>query len=273
MNQPKKCTATKGPRWLPPAALSALLPALQSISLAIWLSVLLGLGIAGPALAAQVVGTVSHLSGPLMARRADGSAKILALKSEVEEGDTLVTEKNSYAMLKMIDNSEITLKPDSTFTIDKFSFESGKPENDSAAFNLVRGGLRSVTGLLGKRSKERFGLKTPTATIGIRGTTFIVQVVPPAPPAVSGIAGTPLLPPGLYVQVIDGLINVSNQGGATNFAAGQFGYTPNLQQPPVIVPSNPGIQFTPPPAFNTPIGGSGSATGPSKSGAVDCIVR
>jgi hypothetical protein len=247
---------------------------------AVLLPLLLWSAAMAPALAAQVVGTVSQLSGPLLARRADGSTKVLALRSEVQEGDTLVTEKNTYALLKLIDNSEITLKPDSTFTIDKFSFEGGKPENDSAAFNLVRGGLRSVTGLLGKRSKERFGLKTPTATIGIRGTTFIVQYV--APPSMS--AGGPMAPvapaaqaapplaPGLYVQVTDGQIVVSNQGGTANFAAGQFGYTPNFQQAPVIIPSNPGIQFTPPPAFSAPAGSSSAST-TAKSGEVDCIVR
>ena len=47
------------------------------------------------ALAAPVAGTVIQLSGPLMARKADGTAKILSIKSEVENGDTLVTEKNT----------------------------------------------------------------------------------------------------------------------------------------------------------------------------------
>jgi len=55
--------------------------------------------------------------------------------------------------------------------------------------------------------------------------------------------------PGLYVQVLDGMIHVTNGGGAQNFSAGQFGFTPSLQQPPVILPTNPGMQFTPPPVF------------------------
>jgi hypothetical protein len=72
----------------------------------------------------------------------------------------------------------------------------------------------------------------------------------------------------LYVQVIDGLINVANSGGASNFAAGQFGYVPNASHPPVLVPQNPGIKFTPPPAFSSPgtvvipIGTSGVAGNP-----------
>ena len=133
--------------------------------------------------AAQVAGTVTNLSGPLVAKKPDGTAKILARKSEVEEGDTLVTEKNTYAQIKFIDNSEMTLRPGTAFKIEKFSFDSGKPDTDSASFSLLKGGLRSVTGLLGKRSKERFALKTPTGTIGIRGTTFIVFFVEPDPEA------------------------------------------------------------------------------------------
>jgi hypothetical protein len=133
----------------------------------------------GSAWAAQVVGVVAHLSGPLLDRKLDGSVKVLGLKSEVENGDTLVSEKNTYAQIRFVDNSEITLKPGTTFRIENFSYDAGKPDGDSAAFNLVKGGLRSITGLLGKRNKEKFSLKTPTATIGIRGTTFIAQYVPP----------------------------------------------------------------------------------------------
>jgi hypothetical protein len=263
--------------------------------------------------AAQVAGTVTQLSGPLLARKADGAVKILSLKSEVESGDTLVTEKNTYALVKFIDNSEITLKPGTTFKIDNFAFDADKPGGDSASFNLVKGGLRSVTGLLGKRNKEKFEMKTPSATIGIRGTTFIAEWVEPSPEAVAlaeasraayNMASTaaldpaqaplqplmlaqvniplptgvksplsgPVLPPGLYVQVIDGLINVSNKGGTQNFSAGQFGFTPTPIQPPVIVPKNPGLQFTPPAAFSAPPPVSGTSSAP-KSNAVDCEVR
>lgn len=74
------------------------------------------------------------------------------------------------------------------------------------------------------------------------------------------------------MQVIDGLINLSNKGGSQQFSAGQFGYTPSVTaRPSVIVPANPGIQFTLPAAFSqsTP-GGSG---GGNKAAAVDCVVR
>jgi hypothetical protein len=251
--------------------------------------------------AAQVAGTIVNLSGPLMARKADGTVKILAVKSEVEQGDTLVAERNTYAQVRFVDNSEITLKPNTTFKIEAFSYDEGKPEADSASFNLVKGGLRSVTGLLGKRNKEKFALKTPTATIGIRGTTFIADYVPEDAQALAarqafllastaglgGAAGAvplqlaqlqrptvpPVIAPGLYVHVIDGLINVSNKGGTLNFSAGQFGFTPSLSLPPVVVPTNPGLKFAPPPTFAASALSSGSTSTAAKSNTVDCEVR
>ena len=92
---------------------------------------------------AQVAGTVTQLSGPMMAKKADGKVKILSLKSEVESGDTLVTEKNTYALVKFIDNSEITLKPATTFVVEQFAYQAEQPDGDRASFNLVKGGLRT----------------------------------------------------------------------------------------------------------------------------------
>lgn len=252
--------------------------------------------------AAQVAATVVQLSGPLLAKKASGAARILSLRSEVESGDTLVTEKNTYAMLKFIDNSEITLKPGTTFKVEDFSYDAGKPDGDSASFSLVKGGLRSVTGLLGKRNKEKFSMKTPSATIGIRGTTFIADLVEPSAEALAAqqaynLASTaaldplaapvrPLMlaqlsvpsapnsvrPPGLYVQVLDGLIHVTNPSGSSNFSAGQFGFTPSLRVPPAPLPANPGIQFAPPPVFNQS-GATGGPSAPTKSNVIDCEVR
>lgn len=80
------------------------------------------------------------------------------------------------------------------------------------------------------------------------------------------------LAPGLYVHVIDGIIQLSNRGGVQQFAAGQFGFTGSVVQPPVIVPQNPGIQFNLPPAFQSSTGPQTSNSG-SKPKAVDCEVR
>ncbi|TFW09631.1 iron dicitrate transport regulator FecR [Oxalobacteraceae bacterium OM1] len=279
MSLPRKCIATK--------ALAALV---------LW-------GAAALSWAGQLAGTVVNVSGPLLAKKADGTVKALAVKSSVEQGDTLVTEKDTYARIKFTDNSEVTLKPNTQFKVEAFDFEDDKPAGDKAEFSLVKGGLRAVTGTLGKRNKEKVGFNTPTATIGIRGTTFVAVYVPPSgppgerigdrivpePPAstaqgkapasgsgsdVSGSktpAGVPGLAPGLHLQVTDGAIVVTNNGGAQGFQAGQFGYVPGVNQAPVIVPANPGLQFVPPPSFN--VGAGPSTAGNGQGSAVDCEVR
>lgn len=75
----------------------------------------------------------------------------------------------------------------------------------------------------------------------------------PSPAAPSAVAPTGMAA-GLYVQVMDGLVGLSNTAGGAQFQAGQFGFNPTFTVPPIIVPQNPGLLFVPPPviAFNPP---------------------
>lgn len=291
----------------------------RSFVLYMLLSVAL-IGTSLSAYATSVAGTVAQLSGPLFAKKNDGSLRVLSTKSNVEQGDTLVSEKDTYARIKFIDNSEITLKPNSQLKIDSFSFDEAKPAEDNFALSLIKGGLRSITGLLGKRNNARFALKTPNATIGIRGTTFIAEYVTETETAVASMAqyrhaslaaiGPSLLnsslatvttndaplellmlrdmvplqlalttpvpgakSPGLYVQVLDGMIHLTNGGGSQSFAAGQFGFTPSFTQPPVVLPANPGMQFIPPPSFSSSTAPNSGASNSGSAKSVDCEVR
>lgn len=235
-------------------------------------------------------GKVVNVSGPLFAVASSGAKRVLSVGSEVEQGDTLITEVKTYARVKFTDQGDITLRPETQLKVDSYTYAQGKPAEDNVALSLFKGALRSVTGLIGKRgNQDAYKLQTATATIGIRGTDFVVEYVPgpedssiaendepPAEPPLKlaqnapgfGIGG---LAPGLYVHVIDGLIQLSNRGGVQQFAAGQFGFTGSIVQPPVIVPNNPGIQFNPPPAFTSSTSDSGGSS--KKSAAVDCEVR
>jgi len=219
------------------------------------------LNLPAPALGAPA-GEVTHVSGAVIAQKPDGQSRILGVKSHVDEGDVLATADNSYARVKFTDGGEVVLRPSTQVKIDRFNFEEQKPQGDGMVLSLLKGGMRAVTGLLGRRNPAAVRVATPSATIGIRGTTFTAQMVP--------AGGSGGLAPGLYVQVIDGLINLTNKGGSQNFSAGQFGYTPNFTQPPVVLPNNPGLQFTPPPAFSAPSGGLVGTVG--KTGGLECSI-
>lgn len=82
---------------------------------------------------------------------------------------------------------------------------------------------------------------------------FLAQQASSSPPSASAGALTPITSsataPGLYVQVIDGLVAPSNSAGNPQFQAGQFGFTPSYTVPPIVLPQNPGLIFTPPSFF------------------------
>lgn len=194
---------------------------------------------------AQVAGVVVQVSGPMSARSPSGAVKPLQAKSEVESGDTLVTAAGAYAVVRFIDNSELALKPGTTVTIDQFSFDEARPDADRAAYTLVKGGLRSISGLLGKRNKEKFAMKTPSATIGIRGTTFFLEYLS----GKGDLDASPGLEPGLHVHVSTGGISIVNGAGEFRYDPGQFGFIRDDKTRPVKMFTNPGMRFAPPAAF------------------------
>ena len=186
--------------------------------------------------AAVTAGTVSYLSGPLFAKKADGSVKTLFNNSVVELGDTLITEKRTYARIKFNDNSEVTLRPESQFKIEAFSYDQAKPEKDKAVYELVKGGLRALTGHIGKRGDpDSYKMKTRAAVIGIRGTTYEVKIC-------DGNCGE--LPDGIYFFVPEGNITVSNASGSQMVGVGQYAYVKDMNSVPVLLSGNPGIDFT-----------------------------
>jgi hypothetical protein len=205
-------------------------------------------------------GTVTHVSGPLLAKKADGTTRALSVNSDVEQGDTLVTEKRTYARVKFTDGGEMVLRPNTQFKVSDYHFDQAEPKKDAAVFNLVKGGIRSITGMIGKRGdQDSYKMMTATATAGIRGTTYECRIC-------QGNCGS--LPNGLYLFVVSGIVSVSNSGGTQNVGAGQYVYVQSAASAPKILPGNPGLNFTLPPSATdtTKDGGGAKDTG-------GCIVR
>ena len=214
-------------------------------------------------------GTVTQLSGTLSVLKADGSIRILSQKSEVAGGDTVNTQKDSYAQIKFSDGGSITLKPNSSVKIQQFRFKQEEPEKDSFIFGLVKGGLRAVTGLVGKRGdQDAYSLGTATATIGIRGTSYGADdcYTTPCPKPNS----SDNLEPSVYVSVTDGEIIATNNAGSQSFLAGQFGAISDRNSRPRFLSTDPGLQFTPPATFIQSIM-TGAAVNAGKS--QECVVR
>lgn len=198
------------------------------------------------------VATVANLSGTLSVLKPDGTVKILSQKSEIDAGDLLSTEKDSYARLKFTDGGEVTLRPNSKMKVDEYGYNEDAPEKDSFVFSLVKGGLRTITGLVGKRgNRDAYRLNTANATIGIRGTHYGALWV-------QGDHGG--LADGLYLDVASGAINARNNGGEQDYTAGQFGFVGGINMQPILLPKDPGIPMDHT-ASSSSNGDSGGQTG------------
>ena len=206
------------------------------------------------------VGRITHLSGPLFATKADGTTRVLSINSVVEQGDTLVTEKKTYTRIKFTDNSEINMRPGTQLKVSQYNFDQAKPKEDKVVFNLIRGGIRSITGMIGKRGdQDGYKMITPTSVAGVRGTIYECKIC-------EGNCGS--IPNGVYLFVLEGIINVSNNAGSQNVGAGQYVYVQSMASIPKILPGNPGINFTLP----TIIGDAPKEDG-AKKGDPGCVVR
>lgn len=215
------------------------------------------------------VGSITHLSGVLFVARTDGTKKMLSVKSEVLEGDTLKTEVDTFARIKFTDGGEVVLRPETVFKVEAYGYDTDRKQQDNFLMSLVKGGLRSVTGMIGKRNPERFQMKTTTATIGIRGTHFGALLCNNDCANIPTISGQPP-ENGLHTDTAQGSTIISNAAGSIEVPAGAFSYTPSPTAAPTLVPTEQGIQVTMPPSISTNKA-TGSGLGSSDSNA--CTVK
>lgn len=137
----------------------------------------LGLAFAGLSMAAvaqqQRAGEITYLQGMATAQQPGGSFRFLGKGDSVLAGDVITTTDKGYAVVSLEDGSKFTLRPSTTFALDRFSQLQGA---ESLAMRLLKGGMRFVTGLVGKRNPTGVELRVNTATIGVRGTSFDARI-------------------------------------------------------------------------------------------------
>lgn len=147
-------------------------------------------------------GNFVSLSGDVHVETND-TASPAAVRQRVEAGTTVHTGNSGNAVLRLDDGQQVVLSPNTSFKIDQFRFDNAKPEQNSISMSMFKGALRILTGLIGQRDNSKFVLRTPSATVGIRGTDFMVAMVNP-----------------VYLSVIQGAVTTTNAAGTAVFSAG-----------------------------------------------------
>lgn len=120
----------------------------------------------------RVVARVALLRGKASASEDDRQSRVLNVGAAVYERDQIQTGIKSFAVIAFNDDTRVTVSPQSAFRIEEHEFKPDQPDESNSFFSFLQGGLRLVTGAIGKLNRKAFRVATPTATIGIRGTGF-----------------------------------------------------------------------------------------------------
>lgn len=226
-----------------------------------WLLLLALVLCGGHAWAAQVA-VVSHLSGTLAAIKADGTSRVLAVNSGIESGEALSTQQGSFARIKFSDGGEVILRPNSIFKVDQYAFDQANPKQDRMATSLLKGGLRTVTGLIGKRGNQQdYRMQTMAATIGIRGTEYGARVCEGNCPNASD---------GVYTLTYEGTIVLRNDFGEIECYVGQICYAAPGKAPVRLTKDPAEVDFPLPPLLLETISSEGVL---DPDGHRQCMIR
>jgi len=163
-------------------------------------------------------GRVQFAFGEAMVVSASGARSALSRGDEVDSGDTVSTERGRV-QIRFTDGGMVSLQPRTTFKIDDYNFEGKDDGSERGFFSLVRGGFRTITGAIGRRNKSNYRVETPVATIGIRGTEYLIV----------------LDDSGAVVTVGDGSIAVLNDAGEVVLSNGQTGRIVDRSSLPQVI--------------------------------------
>ena len=221
----------------------------------------------------------------------------------VETGDVIRTKTGAKAQLSMVDDSVITLAPESRLAIADYQYNPARGER-RAVLRLFRGLVHTVVNRIIKTEEPDFIMETHTATIGVRGTDWYTLLGPNStgvylPRGILGVSSNLPTVPGLvrlqsmqFTQVLQGLppslpqaltpeilrmleklMDTGLTGGGLGFGVPAAGAGTQYQSP-LTLPGSPDqkllLQTIPPvlvPQHQTPAPVVGASSGPTASGS------
>ncbi len=129
------------------------------------------------------------------------------------EGESIVTGRDGELHLDMEDGGYMAIRPNTQMRIVKYQAKGN--DSDTGVFGLLQGSFRSITGWIGKFNQRKYTVRTPSATIGIRGTDHEPLVIP---------AGSTEGEPGTYDKVNAGGSVITTSQGRAEVSPNQAGF-------------------------------------------------
>ena len=195
-----------------------------------------------PVLAASNAGRVAFAVGEVSAVNAAGQSRRLRRGASLFSGD-LISTKRGRAQLQFTDGGRISLSPQTDFQIQEYKFSGHADGTERGLFRFIKGGLRALTGLIGKANRGNYRVDTPVATIGIRGTWFNAQLIS------LSLGSVPVLHISVGYDPNDATsIILSNKGG--ELVVGRGGSAKVVDQNTAPEPSDVQVSFSSPQVNN-----------------------
>jgi hypothetical protein len=201
-----------------------------------WLAAMAG------AVSAQAndAGKFLSVTGDVRVISREGAPRAAQREAEFREGESIITGAGALAQLRMFDGALMSVRGDTEIKLERFSYAGEQDRNASFLMSVLKGGMRTITGVIGRQNRERYRIATATVTIGVRGTDFEIVHVPPQ-------AGSQEVPAGTYDRVFEGVTSMQNKAGVmllvsrnqTAFAALQGTTPPVLIAPPAALFGRP----------------------------------
>jgi hypothetical protein len=170
---------------------------------------------------------------------ADGTRLAAKKGLPLYEGTTIRSDKTGKAQIKLVDGGFLAVRPNTHLKIDEYAFNQKGRENKGVV-SLLKGTFRTISGAIAKENKEKIVVKTPIATIGIRGTDHEPAFIPANDPSFS-----PDLQPGVYDRVNSGFTFIENDAGRLNLGQDDVGFVAQPDQLPVRLDHVPSFFKTP----------------------------
>ncbi|HKJ50802.1 MAG TPA: FecR domain-containing protein [Gammaproteobacteria bacterium] len=201
--------------------------------------------------AADSVGVIKFVRGDVTIESGSSESRKAVNGDSLMQNELVVTGAASVAVIQLADDSRMTLRPISEFRVNRLDIdeESNDSSSQIAVLNLLRGGLRLVTGLVGKLNPAGYRLSTPVATVGIRGTEFNTRICSADCAAeenqLEGSDAAAKITEGMYVSVDQGRVFVENfaAGDPLELRQGESGYVADLYSLPIKLGLVPAFQL------------------------------
>lgn len=186
-----------------------------------WFYLVTGLLVAvcAPIAAAAEAGKVLAVIGQVTATPPSGELRVLNVGGPVFGGDLIRSAHAAAIQIRYTDGALVSLTGNSHYRIDDYTYAPG----ERGFFSLLKGGLRTLTGLIGKNERASYSVATPVATIGIRGTDYELRLCQDDCPA--GFEN------GLYLSVFEGAIVAVNEVGEYVIKEGESAFIPDARSP------------------------------------------